>query len=76
MALLTSSILNVRAGHSEGFCRFGDVGYLMPMSYKDNADAIRALPLRNDDVWVATFPRCGKYYACQIGPILGLFRAC
>ncbi|XP_073943691.1 sulfotransferase 1B1-like [Choristoneura fumiferana] len=53
-------------GHSEGFCRFGDVGYLMPMSYKDHADTIRTMPLRNDDIWVATFPRCGTTWTQEM----------
>ena len=35
-------------------------GYLLQPGYTENAEKIYNYPPRSDDVWVVTFPKCGK----------------
>ncbi|XP_063382199.1 sulfotransferase 1B1-like [Cydia fagiglandana] len=48
------------AGWSD-LSRFGDAGYLLPTTYKDDADQFKTMKVRPDDVWVTTFPRSVHY---------------
>jgi len=35
-------------------------GHLLPTCMKPVNDQIRNLPIRPKDVWIVTFPKCGK----------------
>lgn len=35
-------------------------GFMFPQSIKNFADRIRAVEIRDDDIWVCTFPKAGK----------------
>ncbi|GBP28014.1 Sulfotransferase family cytosolic 1B member 1 [Eumeta japonica] len=47
-------------GQRDGYAYFGEQKYLLPKPYEEHVDGIRCMPLRKDDVWVATFPRSGN----------------
>ncbi|XP_061713623.1 luciferin sulfotransferase-like isoform X1 [Cydia pomonella] len=57
----------VNGGFKGRICaRFGDGGYLMQISYADEADKFRNMAVRPDDVWVTTFPRSGTTWTQEL----------
>ncbi|PSN52266.1 hypothetical protein C0J52_08335 [Blattella germanica] len=46
--------------NSEGMIRIWPSGCAMPKIYRENAERIRNFEVRPDDVWIVTFPKCGK----------------
>ncbi len=44
---------------SDGVVRATPGGFVLSPQYAAKAEAIYNLPLRADDVWVVTFPKCG-----------------
>ncbi|XP_061725941.1 luciferin sulfotransferase-like isoform X2 [Cydia pomonella] len=48
------------------YARFGDTGYLLPASYKDDADQNRHMTVRPDDVWLASYPRSGTHWTLEL----------
>ncbi|GBP28016.1 Sulfotransferase family cytosolic 1B member 1 [Eumeta japonica] len=51
-----------RDGHSY----YGEHKYLLPTPYKEHADGLRDMPLRDDDIWVASFPRSGTTWTQEL----------
>ena len=47
-------------GYDEGLVRMEPGGFVMPPSYARNAEKIYRMQPRSDDVWLLTFPKCGK----------------
>ena len=45
-----------------GFSRFQPYNQVMPTVYAKYDREIKEFECRDDDVWVASFPKCGKSY--------------
>ena len=60
IALKMKSYCSSRAPASDS--RIFPSGITLPAKYMEFAAQIRHLELREDDVWVITFPKCGKYH--------------
>ena len=46
--------------YSRGFVRLMPYQQIMPKDYIQNAKRIHEFNIRNDDVWISSFPKCGK----------------
>jgi len=46
--------------YSEGLVRGEPGGFVLTQRYANKADHYVNFPLRDDDVWVVTFPKCGN----------------
>lgn len=44
-----------------GFHFYPQIKCLLPVKYLDYEKRIRDLTVYEDDVWVLTYPKCGKY---------------
>ena len=44
----------------QGLVRGDPGGFVLTQKYADRVDVYRNVPLRADDVWIVTFPKCGK----------------
>ncbi|GBP28013.1 Sulfotransferase family cytosolic 1B member 1 [Eumeta japonica] len=53
-------------GQPDGYAYFGEHKYVHPKAYKDHVEGIYNMPLRKDDIWVATFPRSGTTWAQEL----------
>ena len=47
--------------YEEGLMRSEPGGFVMLPHYCENAEKIFRIQPRKDDVWLITFPKCGKY---------------
>lgn len=56
---LSCQLMRDFSGEKEGFLRVGHEGWLLPSHYATQAHGYYNMPLRSDDVWIATFPRSG-----------------
>lgn len=56
---LSCQLMRDFSGEKEGFLRVGREGWLLPSHYATQAHGYYNMPLRSDDVWIATFPRSG-----------------
>ena len=46
-------------GATGGFCQVGPQKWVLPASYIDHAEGYYTMPIRNDDIWIVTYPRSG-----------------
>ena len=44
----------------DGLVRGDPGGFVLTPTYAQVADTFQKIPLRSDDVWVITFPKCGN----------------
>lgn len=61
-------------GEREGFVKVGREGWILPARYKAQAQGYYSLPLRHDDVWIATFPRSGSHILLFLSVIFASFK--
>jgi hypothetical protein len=47
-------------GYPTGLVKSEPGGFVMPPPYGENAEKIYRMKPRSDDVWLLTFPKCGK----------------
>ena len=57
---LTPEFLADFPNYVEGLVRGEPGGFVLTKSYAENAEKFINFPMRSDDVWVATFPKCGN----------------
>jgi hypothetical protein len=48
-------------GYPTGLVKSEPGGFVMPPTYGENAEKIYRMKPRTDDVWLLTFPKCGKF---------------
>ena len=58
---LTREFLADFPNYIEGLVRGDPGGFVLTKNYADNAEKYLNFPLRSDDVWVVTFPKCGNF---------------
>lgn len=51
---------------SSGFCKAWPSGCVLPVGYVEEAERIRRLGVREDDVWVVTYPKCGTTWTQEM----------
>lgn len=47
-------------GERTGFVEVGPKKWIMPAAYAKHAEKYYNFPVRNDDVWIVTYPRTGN----------------
>lgn len=57
---LTDTFQRHFPGYNEGLVKSQPGNFVMPPIYAKNAEKIYNMKLRSDDVWLFTFPKCGK----------------
>ncbi|XP_063363592.1 sulfotransferase 1A1-like [Cydia amplana] len=62
----TAKMLSGLLPNWSDFSRFGDAGYLLPTTHKDDAYKFKTMPVRPDDIWVTTFPRSGTTWTQEL----------
>jgi hypothetical protein len=55
------SFKKIFTGYEEGLMRSEPGGFVMVPHYCDNAEKIYQIQPRSDDIWLLTFPKCGKF---------------
>lgn len=58
---LNKELLEYFKGERSGFCQVGPDKWFLPISFKKHAEAFYNLELKEDDIFVVTFPRTGKH---------------
>ncbi|XP_049875152.1 sulfotransferase 1A3-like isoform X2 [Pectinophora gossypiella] len=56
----------VYCNHHRKFIRVGPKGYVLPTGWLDHSEDVRTLPLRPDDIFVASFPRSGTTWTQEL----------
>ena len=57
---LTPEFLADFPNYVEGLVRGEPGGFVLTKNYAENAEKFINFPMRSDDVWVVTFPKCGN----------------
>ena len=57
----TADFLADFPNYVEGLVRSDPGGFVITQRFADVAENYRNFPLRSDDVWVVTFPKCGNF---------------
>merc|ERR1740128_321186 len=52
--------------YPEGLVRGDPGGFVLTQKYADNVDSILQFPMRSEDVWVVTFPKCGTTWTQEM----------
>ncbi len=47
-------------GFKRGFVRFQPYGQVLPRSYAKYERILKEFPIKDDDIWISSFPKCGK----------------
>ncbi|XP_067009621.2 luciferin sulfotransferase [Anabrus simplex] len=64
---LTAELLKHSTGSfNNGVSRFGPKGCVLPTPYADWAERIKKFEVREDDVWIVTFPKCGTTWSQEM----------
>ena len=58
---LSAEFLADFPNYVHGLVRSDPGGFVLTRKYAENADKYLNFPLRSDDVWVVTFPKCGNF---------------
>ena len=48
-------------GYTDGMARGEPGGFFIPPAFGQHADEFINFPLKADDVWIVTFPKCGTF---------------
>ena len=54
--------LSEQNAYKEGFIRLQPYNQIMPKEYIKHAKRIHDFKIRPDDVWISSFPKCGKIF--------------
>ena len=53
-------------GYKRGFVRLMPYNQVMPKDYMKHAKRIHDFQIRDNDVWISSFPKCGRNYFTHI----------
>ena len=53
-------------GRESGFVRVNPPGFVYPAGTVDYLDTIRKFEVRDDDIWICTFPKCGTTWTQEM----------
>lgn len=56
---VNKELMDAFKGERNGFCQIGPKKYVFPMKFAAQAEGLYNMPLRSDDIWIATIPRSG-----------------
>lgn len=57
---LNKQLMNDFGGERYGFVQVGEKKWVLPAIYNEHAERFYSYPVREDDVWIITYPRSGK----------------
>lgn len=63
-------------GYPTGLVKSEPGGFVMPPPYGENAEKIYRMKPRSDDVWLLTFPKCGKSNTKSFDAIFDYYAIC
>ena len=56
--------------YKRGFVRLMPYNQIMPKDYINHAKRIHDFNIREDDVWISSFPKCGRRTLCFVFTLL------
>lgn len=63
---VSKKLLSLFTGQKIGYAAFGPSKYILPKKFSEVAEDIYNLKIRPDDIFVATFPRCGTTWTQEL----------
>ncbi|XP_014244191.1 sulfotransferase 1C4-like [Cimex lectularius] len=63
---LNKQLMDDFKGERNGFCQVGPKKWFLPVQYKDHADKYYNFKLREDDLWIVTYPRSGTTFTQEL----------
>ncbi len=48
-------------GFRRGFVRFQPYGQVLPRTYAKYERILKQFPIKQDDIWISSFPKCGEW---------------
>ena len=54
---------------NQGFVRFQPYNQVLPKCYENFEKKVKDFQIREDDVWISSFPKCGKANNCTFKQI-------
>jgi len=64
--VLTRFLDGLKTAFSQGFVRFQPSGQVMPRCFTRMEKAVSEMEVREDDVWIASFPKCGTTWTQEM----------
>jgi len=63
---LIQKLIGASVGHEEGFMRVQPSGFIYPTVMQQYIDRIKKFEVKDDDIWICTFPKCGTTWTQEM----------